>query len=104
MELIIDYLNDRSQYTEINTNKSELTKCPNHGVYQGSIFSGLMYLIYTLDINSISHNKPHINNVSEFKCSKPKTTNFVDDIFGIIISDEKDLWKDIKQPPSTQKT
>ena len=64
-KLIIDYLSNRKQFTEINSNRSETTNCLNRGVFQGSILSGLMFLIYTLDINTIVHDKNHINNISE---------------------------------------
>ena len=38
----------------------------------------------------------HINNFSEYKCSKPKISNYVDDIFCVLRSNKNELWKDIE--------
>ena len=97
VKLIMDYLTDRSQYVEINSNVSNIIKNRNIGVFQGSILSGLLYVIYTLDINSITHEKKHKNNISEYKCHKPKIDAFVDDTYGVIRTNENNVWNDIKE-------
>ena len=94
VDMIIDYLTDRSIYTEINTNTSTINKSKNIGVCQGSTLSGLLYLIFTLDICSTNHSKKHENNISEKNCSKPKSSAYVDDIYGIIIANEDQIWKE----------
>ena len=51
INLLNDYLNERTIYTEINTNKSNKVIADNIGVSQGSVLSSLLFLIYTLDMN-----------------------------------------------------
>lgn len=63
--------------------------------FQGSTFSGLMFLIYTLDICNTTHNKQHMNNISE-KCTN-KLSNNVDDIFAVIMSSKDKLLNDINE-------
>ena len=58
-------------------------------MFQGSIWSGLLYIIYTLDIHQITHEIKHENNISEFECKETKIKAFVDDTYGIIKSNEK---------------
>merc|ERR1712055_269213 len=93
----MDYLTNRKIYTEINTNPSPIIKSKNIGVCQGSTLSGLLYLIFTLDITSTGHTKNHQNNISEKNCTAPKSTAYVDDVYGIIKAPEDQIWEKTQQ-------
>ena len=43
VKLIMDFLNNRYQYTEVNSNVSDITKNKNIGVYQGSSLAGILF-------------------------------------------------------------
>ena len=55
MKLMESYLSERYQYVELQTRKSKLTKCLDCSVIQGSIWSGLLYMIYTNEIVRVHH-------------------------------------------------
>ena len=63
-----------------------------------------MFLIYTLDVSFTTHHKMHSNNHSESVCNKPKVSNSIDDIFGIIRSMNNELWDEIKSYISKMNT
>ena len=72
------YLKNRSQKVVVDTFKSQEMFIGPLSVCQGSTLSGLLYLIYTLDLPLNQHKKVH-NIVDDENCSQPKTTTFVDD-------------------------
>ena len=51
VKMIMNYLSERKQYVYLNANKSETLVTGNTSVSQGSIISGLLYLIFTLDMH-----------------------------------------------------
>ena len=59
VDLIMSFLSNQRQYTEVNANTSEIINNENIGVFQGSSLSGILYLIYNLDINLVTHSKKH---------------------------------------------
>ena len=91
-KLILQYLTDRQQYTEVNTNKSEITNKSNNGVLQCSTISSLLFLKFTLAICSTTHDKYHSNNISETKCVKSESSSYVDDIYGVIQCKNSNIW------------
>ena len=95
VDLIMSFLSNQRQYTEVNANTSEIINNENIGVFQGSSLSGILYLIYNLDINLVTHFKKHKNNLSERKCLKTKNCSYVDDIYGSVVSTKDSLWSDI---------
>ena len=94
--MIMGYLTNRKIYTEINTNVSKTIKSKNIGVCQGSTLSGLLYLIYTLDITATNHIKNHKNNLSEKQCTRAKSAAYVDDVYGVVVAEEEQIWNSAK--------
>ena len=56
VKMIMTYLDDRKQAVYINGNTSETLNTGPYSVCQGTVLSGLFYLIYTLDMNLQTHN------------------------------------------------
>ena len=95
--MIMNLLTNRTTYTEVNTNLSTITNNENIGVYQGSVMASTLYLIYTLDIEQIAHTNNHRNNTDYNKCKGDHIEAYVDDAYGIIISNDYTLWKNIER-------
>ena len=73
-----NYLQNRSQKVLVDTFESEEMYIGPLSVCQGSTLSGLLYLIYTLDLPLLHHTENH--SLEEYEnCKNPKTTTFVDD-------------------------
>ena len=84
------YLENRSQKVVVDTFKSEEMFIGPLSVCQGSTLSGLLYLIYTLDLPLTNHNEVH-KLPDDDKCKLPKTTTFVDDsTIKITLNDDHD--------------
>ena len=96
VSMIMDFVTNRSQYTQINTQNSQIKKCRNIGVFQGSNFALLLYLIYSLDINYTSHTLNHIRNTHENSCQQTKIEGYVDDTYGTLQGTENNIWHKIK--------
>ena len=73
-----NYLKNRSQKVIVDTFESDQMYIGPMSVCQGSTLSGLLYLIYTLDLPLVHHSENHSLENYE-KCKSPKTTTFVDD-------------------------
>ena len=52
-EWVRNYLSNRKQYVEINTDKNSVCDCPESRIIQGSVGSLLLYTIYTSDMPEI---------------------------------------------------
>ena len=89
------YLNERKQYVYINGNKSDTLLTGNISVSQGSIVSGLFYLIYTLDMHMITHKYQHKSHQEYVTWKRDEMNVYVDDCYAII-EQRKDLWQQIK--------
>ena len=94
--LIIDFLSNISVYTKFNTNMSSTVKSPNCGVFQFITLMGLLFLLYTLNINHISHNRKHNMNDEENKCENTEVEAVVDDAYRVLESHKKNLWRDVR--------
>ena len=86
---LLSYLNERKQYVRINASSSELLLTGNVSVGQGSVISGLLYRIFTLDQHCQMHEHRHKSSLEYVKCEKPSINTFVDDVFGLIVAKEK---------------
>ena len=86
---LLSYLNERKQYVRINASSSELLLTGNVSVGQGSVISGLLYGIFTLDQHCQMHEHRHKSSLEYVKCEKPSINTFVDDVFGLIVAKEK---------------
>ena len=91
LKLFESYLSERYQYVEIETFKSEIKKCNDYSVIQGSKLSGLLYNIYTNELPLLNRHM-HSNWFNKitgqlkqtFKDVDHKTIIFVDDSSSII--------------------
>ena len=85
--LMATYLANRVQYTQIQTKKSKISLCQNCSVIQGSILSGLLYILYTNEVpilDNLLDNQEFIKKNLDMdkidrKDIKQETVNFVDD-------------------------
>ena len=84
INLMTSYLDKRKQATEINTHLSKILTLGPYSVAQGSVLSGVNFVIFSLDIHNISHNVIHNNDTEYNFCSNPNNTIYVDDTFSII--------------------
>ena len=66
VEMIMNYLKDRKQNVIINTNISETLLVGDTSVSQGSVLSGTLYIIMTLDMVYQTHPIKH-NTHNEYK-------------------------------------
>ena len=96
VKMIMNFFNNRAQFTQVNTHNSPIIQNKPIGCYQGSVFSSLLFLIYTLDIIFVSHNIPHKNHYNYNKCNNPNIQGYVDDSFGIIVYSEVKIWKTVQ--------
>ena len=81
IELIMDYLKNRKQVVEINANISDTLLTGPYSVSQGSILSGLLYTIFTLDMHGQTHPKNHKTHEEYTKCNNTEINTFVDDTY-----------------------
>ena len=98
VEIFKSYLNNRRQFVEIDTYRSEIKKSNNCSVIQGSKLSGILYTIYTNEIPMIHTlmNDEIFTTITgkatiDTKEIEHLTVNFVDDSTNLIIS--KDTTK-----------
>ena len=91
-----EFLKNRSQFTQVNTHNSPTILNKPIGCYQGSVFSSLLFLIFTLDIVYLSHKNIHNSHYSYNKCTNPNIHAYVDDAYGIIVDSEYKLWNSVK--------
>ena len=93
---IQSFLKNRKQFVQINANSSDILITGEVGTVQGSVMSGLLYAIYILDMNSLSHKKRHKNHSSYNICPNPNINTFVDDCFATIeTNDKNEIWNKI---------
>ena len=92
LELMDNYLKDRFQYVQIDGVNSELLSTKDRSVCQGSTLSGLLYLIYTLDVTDLFHTEKHTQ-IEDRTCKQTSVKTYVDDMFPIVVVDKD---KDIK--------
>ena len=59
--------------------------------------SGLLSLVFTLDMTNVTHVKQHNNHHEDTYCKKTTTLGYNDDGYGIIYAHENNLWEKIKQ-------
>ena len=52
----MSYLSGRSQLVQVESKRSELVYCSDHGVPQGSVLGGLLHLINSNDFPSCHNN------------------------------------------------
>ena len=88
---------NRRTYTEINTQTSTLKNNLNIGIFQGSVMSLILYLIYSLDITSITHETNHKDNYCESKCKNPIIEIYIDDTYGTLEDNNNDIWEKVKK-------
>ena len=94
-KLIKQFLEDRKQYTEINSKNSDLLMVGNQSVYQCSVSSVIFYNIFTLDIPFIAHKTNHNSHYEYYNCSNPFSVSYVDDLFTVIECKEEEVWNQI---------
>ena len=92
---IADFLNNRKQYVENNSNSSDLLLLGNQSVIQGSSLSCIFYNIFTLDLPFITHAQIHESHYEYFSCNQTFICAYIDDCFGIIEGKDDDIWQKI---------
>ena len=95
--MIMNFLSKRSQYTQVNSHNSPIIQNKPIGCYQGSVFSSLLFLIYTLDIVFVNHNISHKNHINYNRCNNPNIQSYVDDSFGIIVDTDINILRSINK-------
>ena len=96
MELMDNYLKGRCQYVQIDGINSEELSTKDRSVCQGSTLSGLLYLIYTLDVTDLFHNTKHTQ-IEDRECKKTSIKTYVDDMFPLVVADnDEDINNKIK--------
>ena len=96
IDLITSYLDNRKQYVQINGFDSDLENTGPLSVAQGSILSGLLHLIFILDLPDFFHNQKH-DPLSYRQCKNPNAKTFVDDCFIAVKYDNKPIQESINQ-------
>ena len=97
VDLIMSYLSERKQYVKINTHDSDILLTGDQSVGQGSVSSGLLYLIFTLDMAMQTHNLKHNNHSEYSKCLNHFMNTYVDDCFALIRTENNNLWQKIEE-------
>ena len=78
IKIMENYLQNRRQYVAIQTAKYDCLLTGPRSVVQGSTLSGVLYLIYILDLPYLTHEEN--NNPENYrKCPLPNIKTFVDD-------------------------
>ena len=75
------YLGQRKQFVQIEDKQSDTIEIGPQSVIQGSILSGILYLIFTLDLPKIFHRTKNHSPIEERNCPEASATSFVDDNF-----------------------
>ena len=78
IQIIKDYLCDRRQYVAIQNSQSDLLVTGPRSVVQGSTLSGVLYLIFILDLPYLTHETIHTPETYR-KCKNANIKTFVDD-------------------------
>ena len=81
IQIIQDYLSDRRQYVSIQNAKSDCLVTGPRSVVQGSTLSGVLYLIYILDLPYLTHEEIH-DPESYRKCQNPNIKTFRGRLYG----------------------
>ena len=95
VNIIMNYLRERKQYVQINTNNSDILITGPQSVSQGSVISGTLYAIYTCDMHYVTHMTKHSSHTEYEKCTKSYINTYVDDAFCIVQTQNEDLWDQI---------
>ena len=93
VNMIMDYLNSRWQYVQINNNSSEKILTGKISVSQGSVISGILYLIYTLDMPLVMHDNIRDSLTEYSNCKRIQNLTYIDDCFVILEDDDHNIWK-----------
>ena len=91
-KLFENYLKDRKQFTQVDGIYSNILGTNDHSVCQGSTLSGLLYLIFSLDIPKLFHNNKH-NAIEDRNCNASSLKTYVDDIFPITVAKDGEDMK-----------
>jgi hypothetical protein len=78
LNLMESFLSGRQQQVTVDGLTSDRLHVRPVSVVQGSVLSGILFLIYTLDMPLMHHNIMH-DAVSEANCTMPSSSSFVDD-------------------------
>lgn len=79
MRWFVSYMSDRKQAVSVEASQSETKAVGDRSVIQGSTLSCLMYLIYIMDMPSVTHIKNHTP-LQDANCLRPTTLTYVDDL------------------------
>ena len=88
IDILLSYLSDRKQYVHINGHNSDILLTGDVSVGQGSIISGLFFLIMTMDMHAQMHAVRHNSHAEDQKCKNISMQVYVDDCFGLITADK----------------
>ena len=96
IQIMLSFLEERRQYVQIQAAESECLLTGPRSVIQGSTLSGILYLIYMLDLPYLTHKTIH--KPKEYrKCKKPNIKTFVDDcIVKVDKSEDTPIEDDIR--------
>ena len=97
INILKSYLANRKQATTVNSNTSKTIQLDNVSVAQGSILSGTLAMLFSLDMHAITHSKIHSNNKEYFTCKNPKSIVFVDDIYTILQTKDNNILDHIEK-------
>ena len=98
VNIIMNYLQERKQIIEINSQQSEKLITGPISVSQGSILSGLLYIIMTLDMYAQTHKIKHQDHAEYINCKNTEVNVYVDDTYGIVITNKNEnIWNKIVQ-------
>ena len=76
---------------------SEILNTGPVSVAQGSVLSGLLYNLFSLDMNNMTHEKIHETDLEYNKCQSPNNTIYVDDCYGIVVGNDENIWREIQK-------
>ena len=97
LKLMMSYLRNRKQFIKLNGKESDILLTGENSVSQGSVLSGLLYLIFTLDMHYRTHPMKHSNHSEYSKCKNIYMNTFVDDVYSIIESTDKEIWNKVEK-------
>ena len=78
IQIMISFMTDRCQYVQVQAKDSDCLLVGPRSVVQGSVLSGVLYLIYMLDLPYLTHHEIH-GPQDYNKCKSPNLKTFIDD-------------------------